>query len=168
MTKPQEPFVRGSDASELRWFFGNVGSVRVCTDECSIVEMRGATGDTPALHVHERDDEVFHVIEGELELHVGGSVLTVCAGQTGFAPRGIPHTYFVRSQPEARWLVVTPSSQFGQFFDAVSRPAPGPVLPPPSDGPPPPEAVERITRIAEQHGIQLLGPPGMIPSELAD
>ncbi len=46
--------------------------------------------DTP-LHVHEREDELFHVLEGEHVFTVGETDHKAGPGDTVFAPRGIPH-----------------------------------------------------------------------------
>ncbi|MGH2955363.1 MAG: cupin domain-containing protein [Solirubrobacterales bacterium] len=46
--------------------------------------------DTP-LHVHEREDELFFVIEGEHVFQVGEEEFRVEPGGLVFAPRGVPH-----------------------------------------------------------------------------
>jgi mannose-6-phosphate isomerase-like protein (cupin superfamily) len=46
--------------------------------------------DTPR-HVHEHEDELFYVLEGEHLFEVGDEEFTVGPGGLAFAPRGIPH-----------------------------------------------------------------------------
>jgi len=46
--------------------------------------------DTP-LHVHEHEDELFYVLEGDHVFTVGDEELAVGPGGLAFAPRGIPH-----------------------------------------------------------------------------
>jgi hypothetical protein len=48
------------------------------------------------------------------------------------------------------------------FVEQMSRPADAPVLPRPA-GPPTPEEAARLTAVAAEHGIEILGPPGMRP-----
>src|SRR5947209_4255809 len=50
------------------------------------------------LHVHSREDEIWYVLEGEIAFTIGDR--TVIAGPGSFAsiPRGVPHTFQVRSQ----------------------------------------------------------------------
>src|SRR5438094_6370498 len=95
--------------SRLIWFVGNVGRVLVSHDDTegrmSVVETRGTRGQMPPLHVHHTDDEVFHVIEGELTVYRGAEVARLGAGDTALAPRGLPHTYRIESET-ARWIVV--------------------------------------------------------------
>ena len=76
------------------WFVDSCGRVIVSADDSkgrmSVVEVSGARGQMPPLHVHRTDDEVFHVIEGELTVYVGPKVVHLAAGDTAFAPRDIP------------------------------------------------------------------------------
>jgi len=70
----------------------------------SIHEWRGSG---PArLHVHNSDDEAWHVLEGELEFRYSDRTETVGHGTTVFVPAGIPHTFAAR--PGARYLIILP------------------------------------------------------------
>ena len=56
--------------------------------------------------MHRNEDEVFHVLDGRLLLHVDGRDLVAGPGETVMAPRGVPHTYRVESD-RCHWLVIT-------------------------------------------------------------
>jgi uncharacterized cupin superfamily protein len=101
-------------------------------DGISLLESVARAGDSPPLHVHDTEDEVFHVLEGELALRVGDEDLRIGAGGTAVAPKRVPHTYRVESE-EARWLVVTSHGDFDRMVRALSRPAARTELPAPSD-----------------------------------
>jgi quercetin dioxygenase-like cupin family protein len=58
-----------------------------------------------ALHVHHRDDEAWHVLEGSLHFSFGDRELDAPAGSTVFVPAGVPHTY---QALDARYLIVMP------------------------------------------------------------
>jgi quercetin dioxygenase-like cupin family protein len=133
------PVERGSDAS------------------VSVIESLAPQGDSPPLHVHLDEDEVFHVLEGELTLLVGGETARLGPGGTGLAPRGVAHTYRVDSQ-RARWLVVTTGGSFEGFVRAASRPAEAPDLPEPS-GPPSDDEQRAFAELCRGYGIELVGPP---------
>ena len=62
--------------------------------------------DTP-LHVHEWEDELFHVLEGEHVFQVGEEELPTGPGGMVFAPRGIPHAQRRVVPGEGRLLVLT-------------------------------------------------------------
>jgi mannose-6-phosphate isomerase-like protein (cupin superfamily) len=71
--------------------------------------------DTPR-HVHSRDDELFHVLEGEHVIEVGETEHRVGPGGTVFAPRGIPHSQRRVVPGEGRLLVLTVPGGFDGFF----------------------------------------------------
>lgn len=126
-------------------------------DGISILEQTAPRGDSPPLHLHVDEDEVFHVLEGELRFRLDGADRLVTAGETAIAPKGTPHTYRVESE-RARWLVITTRRQFEDFVRTMARPAGREDVPPPS-GPPPPEAMAGLAATAKQFGIEILGPP---------
>lgn len=142
------------------WFLGTtvrfLASCEDGTDGLSLIESLAARGDSPPLHVHRTEDELFHVLEGELRLRVGEADLRLTAGEAAVAPRGVPHTYRVES-PQARWLVTTAGGDFERFVRALSRPAEADGLPP--QAPPSPEEVDRLVTVAARHRIMIVGPP---------
>lgn len=151
-----------SRAPERLWFLDTLVTVHVAhrqgEDGISVLESLAPFGDSPPLHVHRTEDEVFHLLEGELRLSVGGDERRLRAGETALAPKGIPHTYRVESQDGARWLVTTTSGDFEQFVRELGRSAPEPVLPAPA-GPPTAEQAGALAALAERHQIELVGPP---------
>jgi hypothetical protein len=121
-----------------------------------VLEHRAAHGDSPPLHIHQAEDEIFHVLDGEVRYRVGDNDRLATAGETLLAPMGIPHTYRVTS-PEARMLTITRGG-FESFIRAFGRPAELEGLPSPS-GPPTPEQAEALAKACRQFGIELVGPP---------
>jgi hypothetical protein len=89
-----------------------------------------------------------------------GRQMSLSAGETLRAPRGIPHTYRVES-PEARLLAFCAPARFDGFVRAVSEPAQAEELPPrgwPFDP-------EQFAATAAEYGIELVGPPGALPAD---
>lgn len=148
---------------ESIWFIQNLMDVLADGPDYELIRAYAPPGDMPPLHVHERHDEGFFVLEGELTLWVGDAEPLVL-GPGGFAnaPKGVPHTYRVTSSEPAVFLV-SAAPGFAAFVRDVGAPAEEHVLPV-LDGPP---DAERIARIAAEHRITLLGPPGALPSEAA-
>lgn len=146
---------------EYLWFMDTLICVRLAhrdgTDGVSVLEQTAPRGDSPPLHFHENEDEVFHVIEGVLRFRLDGSDRTLTAGDTVIARQGVPHTYRVESE-RGRWLVITARGQFEAFVRALARGAGAAQLPPPG-GPPAPEAMVELKRAAKQFGIEIIGPP---------
>src|SRR5689334_13011065 len=144
---------------ESVWFIAGLSELLVAQDDLSIVHMHLPPGDQPPLHVHHDEDECFYVLSGSVTLWVGDEAPVVArAGEFLRAPRGIPHTYSVGDEPGE--FIVTTNGRFGAFTRAAGRPALRAGLP---DGP---GDVSRLGEIAAAHRIDLLGPPGMLPSEL--
>ena len=150
-------------ASERIWFLDNLARVHLdgarTGGAYSLVEMHGPPGDTPPLHVHRREDEAFHVLEGRLRLFVGDDVIDVGPGESAIAPAGVPHVYRVESQEPARWLVVCSPAGFEDFVREVGEAAEDDALPPRGR----PFDAATLTESAGRHGIEILGPPGALP-----
>jgi quercetin dioxygenase-like cupin family protein len=142
------------------WFLNTQVTIHLSaqggSDGISVLEHRASQGDSPPLHIHHDEDEVFHVLEGEVRYRVGDHEHRARAGETLLAPKGIPHTYRVEST-EARMLTITRGA-FESFIRAIGRPAEHNGLPDLS-GPPTPEQAEALARTCQQFGIELVGPP---------
>ncbi len=132
-------------------FIASRAEVLVERGDLSIIRMHTPAGDQPPLHVHAYESETFYVLEGSMTLWVGDDApVELQAGDSATAPPGRPHTYRVGDQPSV-YLVTTSPGRFASFVRAAG---PAPVDP------------ERLARVAADHDITLLGPPGMLPSEL--
>jgi quercetin dioxygenase-like cupin family protein len=149
--------------TEYVWFIDNLARIRLSGDETegrlALLEMEAPRGHMPPLHVHHAEDETFVLLDGEVTLYVGSEVLHTTAGNVSFAPRGVPHTFRVESE-SARWFVVATPSGFDRFVRTVGAPAADAVLPPEPVLPDP----ERFAAICEEFDVELLGPPGTLPS----
>lgn len=117
-----------------------------------LMEAFAPPGSQPPLHVHRDEDEGFYLLEGELTLWVGDETRTLQPGEFLLAPRQVPHTVRVGDRP-ARYLVTA-----GPGFEAFVRAVSALGSPDPDD----------LARLAADQGIDLLGPPGMVPAELRD
>jgi mannose-6-phosphate isomerase-like protein (cupin superfamily) len=116
----------------------------------------------PPLHARSQD-ETYHVLAGELIFFVGDEVVPARAGDVVIAPRGVPRTYRVESDG-ARWLVLTRLTSVARFEDfgrALAEP-----LDDVESGWPSADEEAALAGIACVNGIDLLGPPGMLPSDL--
>jgi len=143
------------------WFLDNLVSIRLAgadgSDGVSILEFRGPMGDSPPLHIHHREDEIFHILEGDFRLCGAGKIRTAGAGDIVLAPKGIPHTYRIDSVAGGRYLTITACGDFERFVRALSRPAQRLELPPSSL--PTSAAIVALTATARAHGIEIVGPP---------
>ena len=67
-------------------------------------------------HVHTREDEVFHVLEGSAEFLVGSEAVDARAGATVLGPRGKPHGFKATSKEPCRMIVVVTPGGFETFL----------------------------------------------------
>jgi quercetin dioxygenase-like cupin family protein len=151
-------FLVGPGEGEAVWSIGGRFTRKVGgTDSASrlaILEAVLTRTSEPRRHIHHREDEAFYILDGQLSLYVGESVLTAGAGSLAFAPMGIPHTFTVDIEP-SRVLVITSPSGFEGFVFDLGVPAP-------TDEPPPGLALaapQVILPVAERYGIEIVGPP---------
>jgi mannose-6-phosphate isomerase-like protein (cupin superfamily) len=75
--------------------------------------------DTP-LHVHEREDELFYVLEGEHVFTVGDREFRLGPDGVCFAPRGVPHAHRRIVARTGRFLTMTAPAGFEEFFRALA------------------------------------------------
>lgn len=77
-------------------------------------------------HVHENEDEIFRVLEGELEVDVAGEVTTLTAGDMAFCPRGVPHSWKVTGDKKAKVDLSIFPAGIEDMFVELSKLPPGP------------------------------------------
>lgn len=144
------------------WFMNSLVTVRVSSadgqDGISIIEHHVQPGDSPPLHLHHTEDEIFHVLEGEFRIRLGDREQRAFPGDILLAPKGIPHTYRAESPTGGRFLTITAKGDFERFVRSLGRPAARAERPEPA-GAPTPEAIEALTAAAARHGIEMVGPP---------
>jgi len=145
----------------MLWFFDTLVRFQVShedsADGVSVLESIAGRGDSPPLHVHHTEDEIFHVLEGELVIRAGTESIRLTPGQTLLAPKGVEHTYLVAND-RAHWLVITSRGDFERFVREAARPAETDTLPPRS-APPSPDEMRAFAELTLRHGIELVGPP---------
>ncbi len=110
----------------------------------TLIEQNNEPGVGIPLHVHEDEDEIFRVIEGELEITIGGETTVLNAGDTAFAPRGIPHTWRVIGDHPAKVdLSFFPAGLEKMFEELASLPS----------GPP---DMEKVTEICGRYNVRFV------------
>jgi mannose-6-phosphate isomerase-like protein (cupin superfamily) len=83
-------------------------------DSFVIAEWRDAGGPSgpprfiAPLHLHQKDDEAWYILEGTLGVRVGDHDVEAKAGSAVFVPRGTPHTYWNAGSGLLRYLLVMP------------------------------------------------------------
>ena len=149
--------------SDQLWFLDTLVTVHVSggqTDGAyALLECLAPAGHMPPPHAHADDAEGFFVLDGELTVHTEDGSTTLAPGSGFHAPARRPHTVEVTSATPCRWLTISAPAGFEAFVRAFGAPAARAELPV-LEGPP---DVELLTRVAAEHGITFVGPPGTRP-----
>jgi quercetin dioxygenase-like cupin family protein len=76
-------------------------------------------------HVHSREDEIIHLIEGACEVYLDGKTYVAGAGAVINFPRNVVHSFRnVGKVPTRALFIVTPGENFEEFFGELSAVAP--------------------------------------------
>jgi mannose-6-phosphate isomerase-like protein (cupin superfamily) len=155
------PIALGPGEGEHFWFFGGLTTIKAdgaaTGGRMTLTEQTAPLGSGSPLHVHHNEDEWFYVLEGELTVWVAGETVVAPAGSFVFGPRDVPHTFIVSSE-EARFLLATQAAGFEGFIRALGTPAPVATIPPAPAAPP---DMVPVLQAAADHGLEILGPPGI-------
>jgi len=121
----------------------------------ALVQTSERRGQEPPRHVHEHEDELLYVLEGQLEVVVGEARQAVAAGAAVLLPRGIEHSFVLRSNEAALLLLLLPAG-LEDYFHAASQWAIEAELPTGEEISP---QVERLITLAARYGVTITGPP---------
>lgn len=100
----------------------------------------------PPTHVHDHEDEVFIVLEGELTFDLAGQRFSRGPMGTAFVPRGTPHSFLTGACGARCFTVLTPGG-FEGFFAEMAR-----------SGLKIPQDIAAVAAIATRYGSHIVGP----------
>jgi quercetin dioxygenase-like cupin family protein/catechol 2,3-dioxygenase-like lactoylglutathione lyase family enzyme len=110
-------------------------------------------GGTPP-HVHSREEESFHLLEGTLTIQAGGKTVHASPGDFVHLPRGVVHSFRNTGNVDAKFLLVVTPAGLEKFFAEGFYPA--------VDRSSPPAVTEalfaRLRAAAPRYGLELLPP----------
>lgn len=97
------------------------------------MEYRSRPGNEPPPHIHEWENELYYVLEGNVDFHGGDQLLSAGPGDTVFLPRGEAHAFSVRT-PSVRMLTLVQATGehpvgLDAYFRKMVEPATSMVLP---------------------------------------
>ena len=82
----------------------------------SVIEIVTPPGKGVSLHVHEREDELVYLLEGEIEVTLGDQTMKAVPGVIALLPRGIPHAFTSIGDKPSRLLDTILPGQFDNYF----------------------------------------------------
>ena len=147
----------GNEHAKAWWFLDTLVVEHRCAPGMAtiVLEMTLPVGAAPPLHVHDDLDDTWYILEGQMIVRCGDDELLAGAGHWVSMPRGVPHTFRVIGERQARILLVHDNASFRDFIREVGTPAAELVVPDNPIFPP----VEEAARIAASHDLRPIGPP---------
>jgi quercetin dioxygenase-like cupin family protein len=124
----------------------------------TLIDMYVPPGGGPPPHRHEFE-EMFTILDGEIELTFRGETLTAHAGETVNIPANAAHVFTNASDQPARLLCMCSPAGQEEFFVAVGVPVSSRTeAPPPLDDEASAAFIAKAQQLAPQYRTELLGP----------
>ena len=124
----------------------------------TLIDMHVPPGGGPPPHRHDFE-EMFHVLEGEIEANFRGEKTTVRTGETVNVPANAPHSFTNASDRPARLLCVcSPAGQEEFFLDVGVRLGSRTEAPPELDEGAQAALIARVNELSPKYRTELLGP----------
>src|SRR5919202_1753558 len=105
----------------------------------SCVEFTAAPGFDTGLHVHERLEETWYILDGQIEFRVGEETFEAASGACVFVPPRVPHAFANRTDTPATFLLIMSPPGHDRYFDELAE-----ILA--VDGPPDSETIAALRR----------------------
>lgn len=141
---------------EARWWFGALAEIKATAADTggqfTLVEITCGGGYEGVRHVHHREDEGFWILEGDVTLDIGGTVIEATAGDYAFGPRDIPHS-FTAGDNGCRMLFILTPGGFEDLVMATSEPAQSRTVPPPPEQMP---DMDKLQAVVARFGGEIL------------
>jgi quercetin dioxygenase-like cupin family protein len=77
-------------------------------------------------HIHTKEDEIFRVIKGQIEIMVDGETTVLNEGDVAFAPKNIPHSWTVVGTEKAKMITSAFPAGIEHMFEELAQLPPGP------------------------------------------
>jgi len=95
-------------------------------------------------HIHSKEDEIFRVIQGQVEIMVDGKTTVLKAGDVAFAPKNIAHSWKVVGTEKAKMITSAFPAGIEHMFKELAEM---------TDVPP---DFGKVAEICGRHGIQFV------------
>jgi len=148
---------RNAGDSTALWMLGGLYEIRVSSDDTggamTAMEFTIPPGAGPPPHVHDAA-ELVYVLEGSVRFYGEGKTFEAGPGSIVHFPAGVEETFEPMGGPVRLLAIYTPGGM-DRFFAEAGEPAERHAIPPEPSAPP---DLERLSAIAEKHGLELRVP----------
>jgi mannose-6-phosphate isomerase-like protein (cupin superfamily) len=112
----------------------------------TVFEYIGNVKGGPPLHIHQNQDEIFFIVEGEYIFKVSDTIYQLKKGDTIFLPRKESHAFAQTSEKGKMYFMFQPSGKMEDFFRKLAT----------FKGQPTPE---EGAKLFSEHEMEVVGPP---------
>jgi len=88
----------------------------------ALIEQNNEPGTSVPEHFHTQEDEIFYVLEGEMEFTVSKEKILAAPGTTVFLPKGVPHSFKVTSKGARTLIMLQPAGTEKMFRELNALP----------------------------------------------
>jgi quercetin dioxygenase-like cupin family protein len=153
-----KPYWLARGDGDAIWMFDSLDTIKADAGQTggglSAVEFLDFEGSSVPLHVNERWDRSFYVLEGDYRFVIGEDTTTVSSGAWVFVPRDTAHAWRCNST-EGRLLAIATPGGVEAFYRGVGERVSDRGRLPSRTAP----DVEALARAAADNGIAIVGPP---------
>jgi quercetin dioxygenase-like cupin family protein len=138
-------------------YFKTLLSPEQAGGQMAILDLVLPKGAEPPPHIHRHEDEVFYVLEGELEVSIDGKSSVLRVGDSCFAPRNFRHHFRIRTDSVRMLNIMTPGALWNYFMEFSEPTSAGPTISQPKQRSP-----EELKKMGERlflgFGIAMVAP----------
>lgn len=144
-----------ADEGDAFWLASDEYTVKVSSAALDarlcVVHFRIPPRGGPVVHTHTREEEIFHVLRGDVAFYSDGAAVRGREGDTAVLPRGIPHCFRNVGDAEAEFLAIITPAGFDEFVSLAGTPATPHRRIPKADA----AELERLTSLSERFGVRI-------------
>ena len=126
----QSPKIVKSSEGKILNVLGDNQNIKLTGEDThgqyTLIEQNNEPGVGIPPHVHDNEDEVFQVLQGQVEMRISDQVTTLNAGDVIFCPKGIPHSWKVVGDEKARAMLSIFPAGLEHMFEELAALPPGP------------------------------------------
>ena len=161
-TPSPAPYVIQPDAGETVRAFGNQILFKLGTRDTAgafslgLATVSATDGAVPP-HVHEGEDEMFIIVEGQYRVFVGGQWNDAGPGTVVYLPAGAMHTFHVTGGRDGKHWVLNTSPAFREYYTRVGDIFATGGFPDPA----------RLNALGAEYGMYIIRPDAKLAQALA-
>jgi quercetin dioxygenase-like cupin family protein len=153
-----KPYSLAREEGDAFWMFDALDTIKAGGDQTgggfAVVEFLDFEGSSVPLHINDRWDHGFYIIDGQYTFVIGDDVVAATPGTWVFVPRETARAWRCDS-PEGRLLNVTAPGGFEGFYREAGKGITDRTQLPARTDP----DIELLSGTASLYGITIVGPP---------